>query len=57
MTLSNAVCADADFSAGKHYVDGLSKIHFANFFMEECDDLAQSNNISCLRDNQGSALS
>lgn len=57
MSLSNSTCADADFSAGNHYTDGSSKVHFANFFMEECDELGKANSFTCLRDNQGSAVS
>jgi len=57
LSLTNAQCAGADFSSGNHYVSGSSKIRFPDLYIEECDELDQSNGFTCKRDNQGSALS
>ena len=57
LNLTNATCAGSEFSADNHYIDGLGKVRFANFFMEECDELGQANSFTCQLDNQGSALS
>lgn len=55
MSLTNANCADAEYSAGLHYnVAGV--VRFADLFIEECDDV-NSANWYCGYGNQGSALS
>ena len=55
LSLNNSICKDSDFSNGSDYVDVKNK--FPNLFIEECDDLDKSNNFTCMRDNQGSAIS
>jgi len=61
LNLNNANCADADFSGGNHYQQYVSgagfKNTFAKFYIEDCDDLAKTGNITCLLPNQGNALS
>lgn len=57
LKLTNDQCAGADFSIGNHYVGASGKIRFPDLYIEECDELNQSNSFTCKRDNQGSALS
>ena len=61
LDLSNANCADNDFSGGQsysQYVSGVGmKNTFAKFYVEDCDDLAKTGNITCSLPNQGNALS
>lgn len=57
LSLTNTQCAGADFSAGNHYSPEPQKVRFADFYIEECDELDQANGFTCKRDNQGSALS
>ena len=57
MTLNNANCSDPVFSNGDIYTDGLSKNRFADFSLEECDELNKSGPFYCHGENQGSAVS
>lgn len=56
LSLTNAMCADADFSGGKSYQQPAGVVRFADFFVDECDDI-NSASWFCGQDNHGSALS
>lgn len=58
LKLTNATCADSDFSGGNYYLDSYnSKNYFARLFVEECEDMGVAGSYGCNADNQGSARS
>lgn len=56
LNLTNSNCNDPEFSGGRTYVSG-GNIRFADFFVEECDELNAGTAHTCGFGNQGSALS
>ncbi|MBC7714315.1 MAG: hypothetical protein H7177_13305 [Rhizobacter sp.] len=60
MSLNNVNCADNDFSGGLSYDKFVSPDtlkHFADFYIEDCEDANAANNYTCRKSNHGSAIS